>query len=74
MKYHPDGPEGEEVEVDFTPPFARVPMIATLEKVLNVKLPPADKLDTAEANAMLSQLCEKHEVSIIVSFQYLYML
>lgn len=42
-------------------------MIATLEKVLNVKLPPADKLDTAEANAMLSQLCEKHEVSKIVT-------
>lgn len=62
VKYHPDGPEGEELEVDFTPPFARVPMISTLEKVLNVKLPPADKLDTAEANAMLSQLCEKHEV------------
>lgn len=62
IKYHPDGPEGEEVEIDFTPPFARVPMIATLEKVLNVKLPPADKLDTTEANTLLSQLCEKHEV------------
>ncbi|XP_072936806.1 lysine--tRNA ligase isoform X2 [Epargyreus clarus] len=62
IKYHPDGPEGEEVEVDFTPPFARVPMIATLEKVLNTKLPPPDQLDTTEANAALSQLCEKHGV------------
>ncbi|KAG6461914.1 lysine--tRNA ligase isoform X2 [Manduca sexta] len=62
VKYHPDGPDGEEVEVDFTPPFARVPMIATLEKVLNTKLPPSDKLDSPEANALLSQLCEKHEV------------
>lgn len=62
MKYHPDGPDGEEVEIDFTPPFARVPMIATLEKALNVKLPPPDQLDTPEANAVLSQLCEKHEV------------
>nr|AEB77710.1 lysyl-tRNA synthetase [Antheraea pernyi] len=62
VKYHPDGPSGEEVEIDFTPPFARVPMIATLEKVLNVKLPSPDKLDTAEANSLLSQLCEKHEV------------
>ncbi|CAK1603003.1 unnamed protein product [Parnassius mnemosyne] len=62
IKYHPDGPEGEELEIDFTPPFARVPMIATLEKVLNVKLPAADKLDTPEANTLLSQLCEKHEV------------
>lgn len=39
-------------------------MIASLEKALNTKLPPADKLDTAEANQLLSQLCEKHEVSI----------
>lgn len=62
IKYHPDGPEGEEVEVDFTPPFARVPMIATLEKVLNEKLPSPDKLDTTEANSFLSQLCEKHQV------------
>ncbi|CAK1550024.1 unnamed protein product [Leptosia nina] len=62
VKYHPDGPEGEEVEIDFSPPFARVPMIATLEKELNVKLPPADKLDTPEANAILSKLCEKHEI------------
>lgn len=37
-------------------------MIETLEKVLNVKFPPADKLDTPEANAMLSELCTKHEV------------
>ncbi|XP_047516192.1 lysine--tRNA ligase isoform X1 [Pieris napi] len=62
VKYHPDGPEGEEVEIDFTPPFSRVPMIATLEKELKVKLPPADKLDTPEANAILSKLCEKHEI------------
>ncbi|XP_050551871.1 lysine--tRNA ligase isoform X4 [Spodoptera frugiperda] len=62
VKYQPDGPEGEEVEIDFTPPFARVPMIASLEKALNVKFPPADQLDSAEANQLLSQLCEKHEV------------
>lgn len=63
VKYHPDGPEGEEIEIDFTPPFARVPMIATLEKVLNVKLPPADQLNTPEANALLSELCQKNEVN-----------
>lgn len=62
IKYHPDGPDGEEVEVDFTPPFARVPMIATLEKLLNVKLPPPEQFDSQEANTLLSQLCEKHEV------------
>lgn len=62
IKYHPDGPEGEELEIDFTPPFARMPMIPTLEKALGVKLPPADQFSTLEVNALLSQLCEKHEV------------
>lgn len=62
VKYHPDGSDGEEIEVDFTPPFARMPMIPTLEKVLNVTLPTADKFDTPEANKFFSQLCEKHEV------------
>lgn len=62
IKYQPDGPEGEEVEIDFTPPFARVPMISTLESILKVKLPPADQLETVEANTLLSQLCQKHEV------------
>ncbi|XP_026322248.1 lysine--tRNA ligase isoform X2 [Hyposmocoma kahamanoa] len=62
IKYHPDGPDGEEVEIDFTPPFARMPMIPTLEKALGVKLPPADQFTTPEVNALLCQLCEKHEV------------
>ena len=33
VKYHPDGPEGAEHVIDFTPPFRRVSMIAELEKV-----------------------------------------
>ena len=36
IKYHPEGPEGPEVEVDFTPPFKRVSMIKTLESILKV--------------------------------------
>ncbi|CAG9784316.1 unnamed protein product [Diatraea saccharalis] len=62
VKYHPDGPDGEEVEIDFTPPFARMPMISTLEKVLNVKLPSPEEFHTTEANTFFSQLCEKHEI------------
>lgn len=62
VTYHPDGPEGGAVEIDFTPPFKRVSMMKTLEEVLKVKLPPADELNTPEANQMLSELCTKHEV------------
>ena len=33
-------------QVDFTPPFRRVSMIAELEKQLNVTFPPATEFDT----------------------------
>jgi len=32
VEYHPDGPEGNAVEIDFTPPFRRLPMISSLEE------------------------------------------
>ena len=47
VTYHPDGPEGEPWEVDFTPPFRRIDMIKDLEKELGAKLPSADELHTA---------------------------
>lgn len=62
VKYHPDGPDGEEIIVDYTPPFKRVPMIPTLEKELGVTFPPADKLNTPEANKFLDELCVKNNV------------
>lgn len=46
ITYHPEGPEGEAFEIDFTPPFKRVSMIEELEKVLKVKFPPCDQLHT----------------------------
>ncbi|GLV45720.1 Lysyl-tRNA synthetase [Carabus blaptoides fortunei] len=57
IAYHPDGPEGEAVEIDFTPPFKRINMIPTLESALNVKFPAADQLASVEANKFLSDLC-----------------
>ena len=60
IKYHPEGDEGEEVEIDFTPPFKRVSMVKTLEEVLNVKFPKADKFNTADK--FLDELCVKHQV------------
>ncbi|KAL2720018.1 lysine--tRNA ligase isoform X1 [Vespula squamosa] len=60
--YHPNGPDGEVIEIDFTPPFRRIYMMKTLEEILKVKLPDADKLDTLEANTMLNDLCAKHDI------------
>lgn len=62
VQYHPEGPEGEAWEVDFTPPFRRMDMFDELEKCLKVKLPARDQLGTPEARKFLDDLCVKHEV------------
>ncbi|XP_072029554.1 lysine--tRNA ligase-like isoform X2 [Amphiura filiformis] len=62
ITFHPDGPEGEAVEVDFQPPFRRVQMIPELERRLNAKFPAPETLHTPEANKMIDALCVKHEV------------
>ena len=58
IKYHPQGLEGPELEIDFTAPFRRISMIEELEKILKVKLPEPSKLHTPEANAALDKLCK----------------
>jgi lysyl-tRNA synthetase class 2 len=62
IKYHPNGPEGDEWTIDFTPPFKRFNMIEELERQLNVTFPPADQLHTPEATQFLDDLCKKHNV------------
>ena len=60
VQYHPDGPEGEALNLDFTPPFKVIDMIGGLEEALKVKFPA--NLNGEEANKFLSDLCVKHEV------------
>lgn len=55
IKYHLNGPDAEPVEIDFTPPFRRIPMMSTLEEKLGVKFP--TDLASAEANKFLKDLC-----------------
>jgi len=62
IKYHPQGADGLEYDIDFTPPFKRVSMIDTLEAKLGVKFPPGDRLHTDESKKFLDALCKKHEV------------
>ena len=47
IKYHPEGPDGPEWEIDFTPPFKKLDMLPGLEKELGARLPAADQLHTA---------------------------
>ena len=62
IQYHPEGPDGPTMDLDFSPPFRRVDMIGTLEEKLNVKFPPSEELHTDETNKFLSDLCTKHGV------------
>lgn len=62
IKYHPEGPEGKEFEIDFTPPFKRISMLSSLEEILKVKFPAPETFNTPETNKFLSDLCAKHEV------------
>lgn len=62
VSYHPNGPEepNNVVEVDFTPPFRRIPMIDGLQEALGVTFP-AD-LTTEEAHAFFDKLCVERDV------------
>ncbi|EEB13620.1 predicted protein [Pediculus humanus corporis] len=62
IKYHPKGPDDEEVEIDFTPPFKRIYMIPALEEELKVKLPKPQDFGSPEANKVLKDLCAKFQV------------
>lgn len=64
FKYHPMGIEEPDntIELDFTPPFKRIPMMAGLEEALGVKLPAADTLHTDEARDFFDKLCKEKKV------------
>lgn len=62
IKYHPQGPEGPEWEIDFARPWKRVDMITTLEEKLGVKFPPADQLHAQETNDFLKEQLKKHNI------------
>ncbi|TDH17054.1 hypothetical protein EPR50_G00004530 [Perca flavescens] len=62
VTYHPDGPEGQACEIDFTPPFRRVSMTHDLEKIMGVKFPPATSYDSDETRAFFDKLCAQKGV------------
>ncbi|XP_025115019.1 lysine--tRNA ligase-like isoform X1 [Pomacea canaliculata] len=60
--YHPEGPEGEAVEIDFTPPFKRFSLVRDLEKSLGIQFPSPTTFSTEETRQFFDNLCIKHEV------------
>ena len=60
VKYHPTDNKDEVIEIDFTPPFKRVPIIKGLEERLGIELP--KKLDGEEARQFFDDLCKQKGV------------
>lgn len=60
-KYHTV--TGEEVQIDWTTPFARIDIIPTLEEKTGSKFPPADTLHTPEATEFLKKLIKDCNVN-----------
>ncbi len=50
----------EEFEIDFTPPFKRMPLVESLEAKLGVKFPP--NLESEETRAFLDDICKKRNI------------
>ncbi|XP_047666180.1 lysine--tRNA ligase isoform X1 [Tachysurus fulvidraco] len=62
VTYHPEGPEGQSYEIDFTPPFKRISMAHDLEKEMGVKFPPTDTYDSDETRKFFDNLCAQKGV------------
>lgn len=58
IDYHREGKENPDskIEIDFTPPFKRIPMMEGLEEKLGVKIP--KDLYSQEANDFFKQVCQ----------------
>lgn len=70
LKYHPEGKEGIEMELNFEAPWKRFNMIEELEKQLDVKFPSGDQLDSDETNKFLRDLCTKVRPGFSLSLSF----
>jgi lysyl-tRNA synthetase, class II len=60
VQYHANGPGEDPVEIDFTPPWRRISMVAGLEQELGVTIP--TDLYSEESRAFLDRLCQDRNV------------
>ena len=70
VEYHPDGPEGKTMEIDFSRPWKRLDMITTLElERLNVKFPPGDDLHSRHGDQpVLAKGSQGQQPGLLSSF------
>ncbi|GMG21350.1 unnamed protein product [Ambrosiozyma monospora] len=62
VTYHPEGKDGKALTLNFARPWKRVNMIEELEKIFDVKFPPADTLHTKETGEFLKKILIKHKL------------
>lgn len=64
IMYHPDQDNNPEkvIEIDFTPPFRRIPMMKGLEEALKMELPKGKELATEEARELFDKICAERGV------------
>jgi len=64
IPYHPNGQDDKDnvIEIDFTPPFRRIPMMKGLEEVLGMKMPKNTELGTEESRIFFDKLCKDKDV------------
>jgi lysyl-tRNA synthetase class 2 len=60
ISFHHKGPEHPPIEIDFTPPFKKIPMISGLEEALGISLP--KDLASEETRVFLAKLCAEKGV------------
>nr|GEW56030.1 hypothetical protein [Tanacetum cinerariifolium] len=60
IKYHANGLDNEAIEIDFTPPFRWIDMIAGLEEIAKLSIP--KDLASEKANKYLADACLKLDV------------
>ena len=59
---HPDGPEGQAYDIDFTLPFRKISTVEELEKALGAKPPETNLFETEEARRILDDACAAKDV------------
>ena len=65
IPYHPrdDESDPEKVyEIDFTPPFKRIPMMKGLEEALGIELPKGKDLASEESRAFFDKICVERDI------------
>ena len=60
IKYHPEGPEGKEVEIDFSPPWPRFSFIEEIEKRTGRTIP--RDFEAASTRDFLDRMCVELKV------------